>query len=89
MFALPAQAFGHAGRHLDCGVAADGLVTRHAILAMAAEHRQAGDHMVTGLDVGDVFTHRFDDTSGFMAEYGGHGGRVFALDEMQVAVAQA
>jgi hypothetical protein len=55
---------------------------------MATENRQAGDHMVAGLDVGDIFTDRFDHTCGFMTKYGGHWRGVFAFDEMQVAVAK-
>ena len=67
MLTLPAQAFGFAGRHLDCGVAADGLVASHAELAVAAEHRQTSDDMVTWLDMGDIFTHRFDHAGSLMA----------------------
>ena len=45
--------------------------------------------MIAWLDVGDVFTHRFDHPCGFMAEHSGNRARVFTLYEMQIAVAQA
>ena len=89
MLTLPAQAFGLAGRHLDGGVAANGLVASHAVLAVAAEHRQASDDMVTWLDVGDVFTHRFDHPGSLMAQHCGHRCGVLALNEMQITVTQA
>ncbi|HVM52795.1 MAG TPA: alcohol dehydrogenase catalytic domain-containing protein, partial [Acidimicrobiales bacterium] len=58
-----------------------------AEVALAAEHREAGDHVVTGLDVGDVGPDRLDDAGRLVAEHGGRRIRVLALHEVQVGVA--
>ena len=64
-------------------------MARHALLAVAAEHRQAADHVVARLHVGDLFADFLDDAGGLVAEHRGRGVGVEAVDEMQVAVAYA
>ena len=56
---------------------------------MTAEDGEAGDDVVTGLHVGDVLAHGFDDAGGFVAENRGRHHRVEAVDEVEVAVADA
>ena len=77
-----------ARRQLDLGVGAERRPARQALLAVAAEHRQAGDDVVAGLDVGDVGADLLDDAGRLVAEHGGQRVRVQPLDEVQVGVAQ-
>jgi hypothetical protein len=60
-----------------------------ALVALAAVDGEAGDHVVARLDVGHVRADRLDDTRGLVAEDGGRGEGVVAVDEVQVAVADA
>jgi hypothetical protein len=60
-----------------------------AEVALAAEHRQAGDDVVAGLDVGDVAADGLDDAGRLVAEDRGRRVRVLALHEVEVAVAAA
>ena len=62
---------------------------RHALRAIAAEHRQAADDVVAGLHVGHLLADFLDDAGGLMPEHRGRGIRIEAVDEMQVAVAHA
>jgi hypothetical protein len=87
--ALPCHATGDAGRHLDLDVLAQIRVAGDALRAGTAEHREAGDHVIAGLDVSHAFADRLDDTGRLMAEHARCRMRVEPLDEMQIAVAQA
>jgi len=89
VLALPGQPLGDAGRHLHLGCLADREVAAQAELAVAAEHRQARDDVVAGLDVGDVLADRLDDAGRLVPQHHRHRRRVGALDEVQVAVAEA
>ena len=89
VLAFPAQAPGRARGHLHLGRLADRHVPGQAELAVAAEHRQAGDHVVARLHVGDVAADGLDDARGLVAEHGRRGPRPLALHEVEVAVAQA
>ena len=60
-----------------------------AIVAGAAEHRQARHDVIAGLDVGDVGADLFDHAGGFMAEHRRQRMRVEAFHEMQVGVTEA
>ena len=62
-------------------------MARHAIVAVAAENRETGDDVVAGLHIVDGLAHFLDDSGGFMAQYGGGGKGVVAVDKVQVAVA--
>src|SRR5215467_7772087 len=64
-------------------------MTGHALLAVAAEDRQAADYVVARLDVGDLAADFFDDAGGFVAEHRGRGVWIEPVDEVQIAVAYA
>ena len=64
-------------------------MTRHAVLAVAAKYRQAGDYVIAGLEVGNLRADFFDDAGGLVAEHGGRRPHVEAVDEMEIAVAHA
>src|SRR5258707_9242896 len=64
-------------------------MSRHALLAVAAEYRQAADDVIAGLHVGHLFADFLDDAGGLVAEHGGRGVRIEAVDEMEVAAAYA
>ena len=54
---------------------------------MAAEDREAGDDMVAGADIADIRADLLDDAGGFMAEHGGGGRGVVAVDIVEVRLA--
>ena len=89
VLAFPRQPLGSAGRHLHFRRLADRGVAAGAELAMPAEHRQAADHVVAGLEVADIVADRLDDARRLVAQHRRQRVRVQPLDEMQVAVAQA
>ncbi len=60
-----------------------------AVAAVPAEDRQAGDHVIAGLELRHVLAHLLDDPGGLVAEDRGRGERIVAVDEVQVAVAHA
>src|SRR5204862_4653601 len=60
-----------------------------APLAVTAEDRQAADHVITRLELADVRADRLHDAGRLVAEDGRRRERVEALDEVQVAVADA
>src|SRR5207247_8128283 len=60
-----------------------------AVRAVAAEDRQAGDHVIAGLDLGHVRTDGLDDAGGLVAEDRGGRELIVAVDEVKVAVAHA
>src|SRR5262249_16899110 len=60
-----------------------------AVLAFAAEHRDAGDDMVARLDVGDVRADGEHHAGGFVAQHARAGARIEAFHVVQVAVADA
>ena len=62
---------------------------RHASRAGAAEDGQAADYVIAGLHVGHLLADFLDDAGGLVAEHGGRGVRVEAVDEMEIAVAYA
>src|SRR5208282_4144761 len=62
---------------------------RHALLAIAAEHRQAADDVIAGFHVGHLLADFLDDAGGLVAEHRGRGVRIQTVNEMQVAVAYA
>ena len=45
--------------------------------------------MIAGLHVGHLFADFLDDAGGLVAEHGGRGIRIEAVDEMEIAVAYA
>ncbi|MCY1541156.1 hypothetical protein D9M68_768320 [compost metagenome] len=51
---------------------------------MTAIDRQAGDHMITGLDRAYFRAHLLDDTGGLVAEHDRRGVRKHPIDDMQV-----
>ena len=68
-------------------IAADRHMAGQAGLAMAAEHRQASNHVVTGLDVPHVGSDGLDDARRFVTQHDRHVMGIGAFDEMKVAVA--
>src|SRR5260370_40414449 len=62
---------------------------RHALFAVAAEHRRTCDDVVARLEIGDGLADLLDYPGGLMAEDRGPGQRIEAFDEMQIAVADA
>ncbi|MNM97708.1 hypothetical protein D3C81_1102200 [compost metagenome] len=64
-------------------------VTGHAVIAVTAEHGQAGDHMVAGLDRAHFGADLLDHASGFMAQHHGARVRERTVDDVQVRVANA
>jgi hypothetical protein len=87
--ALPLQAARRARQQLDLGVFAQIGMAGGALRALAAEHRQAGDDMVAGFDIGDVFAHRLDHCRTFMAEHRGGRVGVESFHEVQIGMAQS
>ena len=87
--ALPLQPPSGTGQQFDFGVFAEVGVAGGALRALAAEHRQAGDDVVAGLDVGDVFAYRFDHRRALMPEHGRGRVGIQPFHEMQVGVAKA
>ena len=61
----------------------------HALRAFAAEHRQAGDHVIAWLDVGDVLADRLDHAGRLVAEHARGRERIQPFHEMQVGMAQS
>ena len=59
-----------------------------AVFAVAAEDREAGDHVVAGLHVAHLGAHRLDDPGALVAHHDRRGDGVLALHEVQVAVAE-
>ena len=74
---------------LGVGRRAQGRAARQALLTVAAEHRQAGDHVVAGLDVADLIADRLDDARGLVPQHARGRVDVLALGEVKVAVAHA
>ena len=64
-------------------------MARHAFLAVAAKDRQACDHVIAGLQVRDLRADFLDDAGGLVAEHRGRRPHVEAVDEMEIAVADA
>src|ERR1700682_792709 len=64
-------------------------MTRHALRAIAAKDRQATDHVVARLDVGDLPADLFDYSGGLVAEHRGRWIRIKTVHEMEVAMAYA
>src|SRR5260370_14957760 len=64
-------------------------MARHALLVIAAKDRQATDHVVAGLDVGNLAADFFDDSGGLVAEHSGCGIGIETIDEVEVAMAYA
>ena len=62
-------------------------VAGQAEFAVAAEGREAGDHVIARLNGANLGAHLLDDTGALMAENGRQRVRVGTLDEMQVGVA--
>ena len=87
--ALPGEPARGAGQQLHLGVLAEVRMAGHALRAFAAEHRQAGDDVIAGLDVGDIVADRLDHAGRLVAEHARGGERIQALHEMQVGVAEA
>ena len=87
--AFPGEPARRAGQQLHLGVLAEVGMAGHALRAFAAEHRQAGDDVIAGLDVGDVVADRLDHAGRLVAEHAGGGERIQAFHEMQVGVAEA
>ena len=87
--ALPGEPPRGTGQQLHLGVLAEIRMAGHALRALAAEHRQAGDHVIAWLDVGDVLADRLDHAGRLVAQHAWRGERIQALDEMQVGVTQA
>ncbi|MNF46167.1 hypothetical protein D3C84_273220 [compost metagenome] len=59
----------------------------HAVIAVATEHRQAGDHMIAGLDRTHFGADLLDHTGGFMTQHHRAGIGKRAVDDVQVRVA--
>ena len=68
---------------------AEGHVPREAVLAVAAEGREAGDDVIPGLHVGHHVPHRLHHAGGFVPENGGQRVGVGAIGEVQIGVAHA
>ena len=64
-------------------------VAGQALLARAAEAREAGDHMVTTLHVDDVLADSFDNAGALVAEHVRLAERetTISVDQVQIAVA--
>jgi hypothetical protein len=88
LLAVEAQALGGAGGQLHLGVGADEGPPRRAVVAGAAEHRQAGDDVVALFHIADLGAHFLHDARRFVAQDHGQGMGIEALDEMQIRVAQ-
>ena len=73
----------------DFGFLAERHVSRQAVFAMAAEHGQAGDDVVAGLDVANRGTDLLDDPRRLVAEDAGHGAGIGAVEEVHVRVTDA
>ena len=58
-----------------------------AELAVAAEHREARDHVVAGLELRHVRADRLDEARRLVPQDGRRRKRVVAVDEMQVGMA--
>ena len=71
--ALHRQALDLARQRLDLGIEAEHGAARVAVLAGAAEHRQAGDDVIAFLDVAHFRADFLDDAGGLVAEHDGHG----------------
>ena len=56
---------------------------------MAAKRGEAGDHMISRLHVRDVGANLFDDPRRFVPQHDGQAVGIEALDEMQIAMANA
>ncbi len=74
---------------LQLGFLAQRHVAGQAVLAVAAECRQARDHVIARLDVVDVAAHRLHDAGGLVTEHGWQGIRIGAVLEVQVRMAHA
>ena len=81
--------FGGSSARADRPALAEVRAAGQAVLAVAAEDRQAGDDVVARLELVDVRADRLDDAGRLVAEDGRRRERVEALDEVQVAVADA
>ncbi len=86
--ALPAQPFRLPRQHLHVGVGAQHGASGGAVVAGAAEHGQAGHHMIARLDVGDIGADLLDHAGGFVPQHRGQRMRIKPLHEMQVGVAE-
>ncbi|MCY1219918.1 hypothetical protein D9M72_319120 [compost metagenome] len=71
------------------GLGAQRQVAGQAMLAVAAVGRQAGDHMVAGLDRAHFGADLLDHARGLVAQDRRHRVRIGAVQEMQVRVAHA
>src|SRR5262245_14985353 len=86
--ALPRQLRRFVGRP-DGPALAEVRAPGQAVLAVAAEDREARDDVVTGLELRHVRADRFDDPRRLVPEDGGRRERVEAFDEVEIAVADA
>ena len=77
------------GTTLHFGRLAKGQVAGETVFAVATEHRQAGDDVVSGLDVGDIRSNRLDDARGLVAKDHRSVAGIGAVVEMHVGVADA
>jgi hypothetical protein len=73
----------------DGACLAEKRLAGEAVLALAAEHRQAGDHVIARRELRDLGADRLDDAGCLVPEDGRRRERVEAVDEVQVAVANA
>src|SRR5207245_2936881 len=75
---------------LGCGlVRASIRMPRHALFAIAAEYREAGNHMVARLHVSHLASNLLDDSGRLMTQHGRRRIRIKSIDEMQIAMAHA
>ena len=61
----------------------------HALRALAAEHRKAGDDVIARLHIGYVVADCFDDTGGLVAEHARCRERIQPFHEVQVRMAKS
>src|SRR4030095_10722238 len=59
------------------------------VLALAAEEREAADHVIAGPELAHLRAHRLHDARGLVAQDGGGGGGIEAVHEVEVRVADA
>ena len=87
LLAAEAQALRDPRQHLHARVGADERPSGRAVVAGAAEHREAGDDVVALPNVADLGADRFDDAGELVTQDHGKRMRVEPLDEMQVGMA--